>query len=224
MFTKDSRNPIRLGLCSPETPLRIRVLRTFPTGAEADELSTPDRPTVKYGSMTVPELWYELAPEVGATVTISGQVCESLRVHCNERYSRGCEVGGIVVGCQWRTSNSAGMLLNVLATDVIAIQALDSSRCHLSFGEVEWSDAERELVRRYAPQGKVKVGWYHTHPHQGIFFSAQDEAAHRMFRLAYQFALVVDPRFMEAGLFYWSGAKRRTLEGPIRFVLGRDRK
>jgi len=130
----------------------------------------------------------------------------------------------MVVGYQWKTSNGAGTLHSVLATDAIAVQPLDSSRSHLSFGELEWRDAEQELARRHAPQGKVKVGWYHTHPQQGIFFSDQDEAAHRMFKLAYHFALVVDPRFMEAGLFYWSGGDRRALEGPIRFVLGRGRK
>lgn len=168
----------------------------------------------------MPELWYETAPGVGATVTIAGQACKSLRVHCDEGNSRGREVGGILVGYQWKTSDNTTRAHHVLVSDVIAIQPLDNSRSHLSFGELEWSDAEQELARRYAPHGKVKVGWYHTHPYQGIFFSAQDESAHRMFQLAYHFALVVDPRFMEAGLFYWKGIERRTLEGPIRFALG----
>jgi proteasome lid subunit RPN8/RPN11 len=158
---------------------------------------------------------------VEATVTIAGYACDSLRVHCDAINSRGREVGGILVGYQWRMTDNSTQAHHVFLSDVIAIPPLDNSRGHLSFGELEWRDAERELAHRHAPQGKVKVGWYHTHPYQGIFFSAQDETAHRMFRLAYHFALVVDPRFMEAGLFYWKRTNRRTLNGPIRFALGR---
>ncbi len=223
MATKDSRNPARLGLDSPP-PSRIRVLRPFPSGADSSEGSADGDRSVRCGSAAVPELWYETAPGVGATVTITGQACESLRVHGDESNSKGREVGGILVGYQWRGSNNASREQNVLVSDAIPIQPLESSRGHLSFGELEWRDAEQELARRYAPQGKVKVGWYHTHPYQGIFFSAQDEAAHRMFRLPYHFALVVDPRFMEAGLFYWNGSNRKTLEGPIRFALAPGRK
>jgi hypothetical protein len=65
----------------------------------------------------------------------------------------------------------------------------------------------------------VRVGWYHTHPTQSVFFSNMDADAHTVFRQPHQFALVVDPRQMEAGLFYWRDYEKLLHAGPLRFML-----
>jgi hypothetical protein len=75
------------------------------------------------------------------------------------------------------------------------------------------------MKEKYSPVGKCRVGWYHTHPTQGIFFSGLDKDAHTIFRQPYQFALVIDPRSMDAGLFYWQDAERHRLGGPVLFSL-----
>lgn len=46
------------------------------------------------------------------------------------------------------------------------------------------------------------VGWYHSHPHMGVFFSGQDKAVHRIvFDQPWHIALVVDPSTARRGLF-----------------------
>jgi len=151
---------------------------------------------------------------------MSGGLCHSLIEHCEESNVHGREVGGILVGYRCERRDEQGKYrYDVVATDLIPIRSSDSSRSHICFTERAWADAERELNIRYMPEGKRRLGWYHTHPVQGIFFSAQDQRSHAIFTEAYQFALVVAPRRMEAGLFYWSSYHDDIVGGPIRFPL-----
>jgi proteasome lid subunit RPN8/RPN11 len=93
----------------------------------------------------------------------------------------------------------------------------------------DWNRADEYIRRKHEPGGKTRLGWYHTHPDQGIFFSSKDKKAHEVFKEPHQFALVVDPRGMEAGLFHWthaasSNAAGRSVTGPICFSLARRRR
>ena len=63
------------------------------------------------------------------------------------------------------------------------------------------------MNERFTPEGKCRLGWYHTHPSQGIFFSGQDRDAHTVFQRAH-LTLVIDPRVVEPGLFYWLDCNR----------------
>jgi len=182
------------------------------------DFPSPARPHAE----AVPELLYDLASGGTVTTTICGRVCRALVKHCGESNVHGHEVGGILVGhrCERRNENDLREY-SLSVTDVIPIRSFDSSNAHVSFTEDEWVRAGCELGQKYTPQGKCRLGWYHTHPMQGIFFSTQDHRAHDIFAEAYHFALVIDPRSMEAGLFYWSSYGKRTLAGPILFALRR---
>ena len=202
---------------------KVTFARGLP-GATAPEPSRGlqlDRSSPRQRAETVPELSYELHSGCSVTATISGRVCRALAEHCGESNVHGREVGGILVGhrCERRSENEREYSLSV--TDLIPVRSFDSSSAHISLTEDEWIRAERELGQKYTPEGKCRLGWYHTHPVQGIFFSTQDHRAHNIFVEAYQFALVVDPRSMEAGLFYWSSYQERILAGPICFALRR---
>jgi proteasome lid subunit RPN8/RPN11 len=173
---------------------------------------------------TVPELSYELNSGCNITATMSGRLCHSLIDCCEESNTHGREVGGIVVGYRCERRDEQGQLqYDLVATDLIPINSSDSSCTHVCFTESAWAGAERELNIRFMPEGKRRLGWYHTHPVQGIFFSAQDQSSHGIFTEAYQFALVLDPRQMEAGLFYWNSYRDQVVAGPIRFPLARRR-
>src|SRR6266404_5974368 len=133
----------------------------------------------------VPELSYELPGLGSVTATITGRVCRMLVEHCKESNFHGREVGGMLVGhCGQREIAGAavtGPEYELVLTDAIPICSFNNSRDHLSVTEEAWARAEEELRKKYAPQGKVRLGWYHTHPDQGIFFSGKDRTAHRIF-------------------------------------------
>jgi len=176
----------------------------------------------------VPELSYELPGLGSVTATITGRVCRMLVEHCKESNFHGREVGGMLVGhCGQREIAGAavtGPEYELVLTDAIPICSFNNSRDHLSVTEEAWARAEEELRKKYAPQGKVRLGWYHTHPDQGIFFSGKDRTAHRIFGEPYELALVVDPRGMEAGLFHWAWRTSMSVAGPLCFSLVRRRK
>jgi proteasome lid subunit RPN8/RPN11 len=152
------------------------------------------------------------------TATISAGACHALVESCGASNMHGREVGGILVGhCRQISRAGSQHDYKLSITDVIPVASLDSSSDHISFGEQAWNRAEHEIKRQYA--GKLKLGWYHTHPTQGIFFSTQDHKAHGVFDQAYHCALVVDPISMEAGLFYWRDRGSRIVAGPICFPL-----
>ena len=173
------------------------------------------------GSSVVPELSYDSgAGEV--KVVISSQALQALVAHCGDSNSHGREVGGILVGYRYERSGaeaSPGIRYYATLTDLIPVQSLDSSEAHVRFDESAWELVDQQMAERFTPEGKCRLGWYHTHPSQGIFFSGQDRDAHTVFQQPHQFALVIDPRVMEGGLFYWTDYEARTLAGPLRFSL-----
>jgi proteasome lid subunit RPN8/RPN11 len=177
------------------------------------------RDVVRQRAGTVPELSYELDSGCRVVVTLTGHACRLLRDCCAESNIHGREVGGILVGYRCERLAKASLQHRLSLTDLIAIESFDSSSAHICFGERAWTRAEREFGEKYLPEGKCRLGWYHTHPRQGIFFSAQDKSAHDLFPKPYEFALVIDPQMMEAGLFYWSNHRKQVLAGPIRFSL-----
>jgi proteasome lid subunit RPN8/RPN11 len=246
---KDS--PRLSALCASEAPARIKFIERDPQHCvdERGTLSAPQEwasvasaspirlpgnscqsqsnsPQIRrQRADVVPEVRYQLQSGSYVNATISGRVCRGLADHGAQSNEHGKEVGGIVVGHWSEQRRPDGTLEHSLSlTDLIPVASFDSSSAHISFTECAWIRAEEELVQRYAPAGKIRLGWYHTHPLQGIFFSDKDQSAHAIFSEPHQFALVIDPLRMEAGWFYWTSYENRILAGPICFGLIRARK
>jgi proteasome lid subunit RPN8/RPN11 len=206
-----------------ERPNKVRFLEEPAVTARAATRSTANVSAA--GSepshcATVPEVVYALPDGTSVRVTVSEPACTGLAVHCAESCAHGREVGGVLVGYQALGQPAAGAPEHVvLVTNLIPIQAGSSSGSHVRFDETDWEYVDRQMESLYAGEGKCRIGWYHTHPTQGIFFSNYDHDAHSVFQQPFQFALVVDPRVMVAGLFYWKDHAARQLGGPIRFQL-----
>lgn len=212
----------RMGM-EPERP-RIRFVdQSREAVAHVDNFYSPQSQEAHQRVEAVPALSYEITSLGSVTTTMTGLVCRKLIEHCEESNLHGREVGGILVGyCSERKGPNQRMgekRCEIVVMNSIPISSFDSSNVHLSFTEESWSRAEDEIRQKYAPEGKIRLGWYHTHPDQGIFFSIQDEVAHKIFAEPYQFALVVDPRCMEAGLFYRGSYPQPIMAGPICFRL-----
>lgn len=216
-------------------PRRINVL---PQGSSADaappstagvikikpapSVSSPSREGDNAGEVREgpPSLHYSLASGVAVGVTLTSHVCRLLVRHCSESNRHGREVGGVIAGYSFEAQAADGRKhIQTVATDIIPVESSDSSGAHLSLSEEDWLYVQNQFDAKYSAQGKVRVGWYHTHPTQSVFFSNMDVDAHTVFRQPHQFALVVDPRKMEVGLFYWKDYERLLHAGPLRFML-----
>jgi proteasome lid subunit RPN8/RPN11 len=188
----------------------------------ASPVSSPSRRADDVGEARegAPSFTYSLSSGVVVGVTLTNQVCHLLVRHCDESNRHGREVGGVIAGYSFEAEAAGGRKnIQTVATDIIPVESSDSSGAHLCLSESDWLYVQRQFDEKYSAQGKVRVGWYHTHPTQSVFFSNMDADAHTVFRQQHQFALVVDPRKMEAGLFYWMDYEKLLHAGPLRFML-----
>lgn len=211
---------------APQTPPAISVLPRAPKvtvlSSATESLEVEETSDFAHN---VPEVFYELPSGSRVCVLLPVEFCEALDEHCGESRSHGREIGGVLVGYSHETDRENGGIKDykIVVTDIIPISSSDASGAHVKLDEEAWAQVEQDFDEKFAPQCKVRLGWYHTHPTQGIFFSGRDLDAHTVFTQPHQFALVVDPRRMEAGLFYWDDYAERQLSGPVRFMLRRQR-
>ncbi len=166
-------------------------------------------------------LSYRLDSGSMVSVRMRRSVCQTLMNHSDQSGRHGLEVAGVLAGYRRQVSAANGNVLQywLEVTDVLPMTSSDSSSSYIRVDERAWGNVERKLIDLWGSQDKCKLGWYHTHPTQGIFFSRGDWEAHRLFPRPYQFALVVDPGSMDAGLFYWSDYDRMSQGRTIRFSL-----
>jgi proteasome lid subunit RPN8/RPN11 len=168
-----------------------------------------------------PSIRYSISSGTQVEVTIPRYLCDQIIQHCAESNSTHREVGGILIGYTFETDRSPrkGTLIQNSVTDLLGVKPADSSISHLTIDAETWLKVGETIDKKYTPQGKVRLGWYHTHPNQGIFFSGQDKDTHTNFTLPHQFALVIDPRTMSAGLFAWDHYDERLLVKSHHFPL-----
>lgn len=166
---------------------------------------------------------YQLPSGDSVYVIIPLHVCKALFEHCRQSLRHEREVGGVLIGEREQKVLSGAVTHRVWITDLIEFRASDSSGAHLHLDHASWAYVyQKETERGFEEEKKTRLGWYHTHPTQGIFFSNQDHDFHTVFTLPYQFALVVDPQKMEVGLFYWTDWELRRLVGPQCRMLRRE--
>ncbi|HAF62263.1 MAG TPA: hypothetical protein DCK95_08055 [Anaerolineaceae bacterium] len=108
------------------------------------------------------------------------------------------EVGGWMAG-KYCYDHEAQEYFLIIDT-ILAAPYTDQGAAHLTFT----SDSQIALfdfLEHYHPE-KQLVGWYHTHPRMGIFFSSWDEWLHKnFFPKPWQVALVIEPHSSAGGFF-----------------------
>lgn len=210
-----------------ERPKRVKVLRTegvvksTPAGTNVRILSSCC-PPAKSDSTVATQLSYELHSGETVTVRMHASACQQLVSHCLVSTRHGYEVAGVLAGYRQESRATKGIQYCLDVTDVLPIESQDRSGSHIRVDEKSWGSVERMLLDLNGSQEKCKLAWYHTHPTQGIFFSRGDWESHLLFARPYQFALVVDPSSMKAGLFYWSDYDSRLQGEPLYFSLKQE--
>lgn len=134
--------------------------------------------------------------------------------HCSA--SARTEVCGILVG--FTGEDQRGRWTRVVS--VIEGRHAREDQMSVTFTHETWDEVHARLAER---NDKARViGWYHTHPDFGIFFSAPDIFVHRsLFGLEGQVGVVIDPVREECGVF---ASTSRGLQVLSRFEVARQNK
>lgn len=108
------------------------------------------------------------------------------------------EVGGWLVG-KWRLDKLLNQQFIVVENSLPAPFTLHG-QAFLTFTQDSQVALQNLLEERFP--GKELVGWYHTHPRMGVFFSSYDTWLHsHFFPELHQVAMVVEPYTSTGGFF-----------------------
>lgn len=129
-------------------------------------------------------------------VFISQSALEQIDEHAHSDLNR--EVGGVLMG--YLREGEAHLSIEVLAA-LPAVSA-DHGPVHFTFTADAWARIHEDRSDQY-PDLQI-VGWFHTHPDLGVFYSADDVVVHTAaFVMPWQVGLVIDPVRLEGCLFGW---------------------
>ena len=99
------------------------------------------------------------------------------------------ELGGLLLGQAYAGLNGRTDAQILVASRSVASQAFDSTNVSLRMEAEVWTAA-----RRFLDTGDRVLGWYHSHPDLGAFFSDTDRTTQRaFFRQPYSLGIVIDP-------------------------------
>jgi proteasome lid subunit RPN8/RPN11 len=131
-----------------------------------------------------------------------------LQIIAHSRSNMECELGGALLGAAYRHKN--GVVVEVKAA--LPAASSDHGPVHFTFSADSWSKLHRDRAAHYA--NLDIVGWFHTHPDLGVFYSSDDVVVHSAaFTLPWHVGLVVDPVREEAAFFGWADGALSPLAG-----------
>ena len=130
--------------------------------------------------------------EVDAWVLLPSGVHAQVLQHLRER---DIEQGGLLLGEAFARPDDAHRPAVVRLLEAVRADDADGTGISLRIESSVWSTANRRLdALRVAHPGARVVGWYHSHPGLGAFFSSTDRRTQRaFFRESYSVGWVVDP-------------------------------
>ena len=114
----------------------------------------------------------------------------------------GCELGGLLLGKAYNQKDQQGERTYVEVKAAIPALSDKKGPVHFTFTADAWANAHT-LRETHYPDLKI-IGWFHTHPNLGVFYSSDDMVVHSTaFSLPWHVGLVVDPVRDEAAFFGW---------------------
>ncbi len=173
-------------------------------GNRADLAQLPQREATGSGDRHV---LHGAPPVSGQTrVLLHQQALVEIDDHARSDLRR--EVGGVLLGHAFREGDET--VVEVKAA--LPAFSNDHGPVHFTFTADAWSQIHRDRASRY-PQLDI-VGWFHTHPGLGVFYSADDVIVHSAaFVMPWHVGLVIDPLREEAAFFGWSNDTIKPLKG-----------
>ncbi|MFK7805600.1 MAG: Mov34/MPN/PAD-1 family protein [Anaerolineae bacterium] len=121
-----------------------------------------------------------------------------LQVDAHGRSNMEVELGGLLLGNVYQHEDR--QFVDVEAA--IEVKSDRNGPVHFTFTADAWAAAHHERETIY-PHLKI-IGWFHTHPDLGVFYSGDDVVVHTTaFSLPWHVGLVLDPVRNTAALFGW---------------------
>jgi proteasome lid subunit RPN8/RPN11 len=158
-----------------------------------------------------------VAADGGLLVAVSRAATEAVTQHLAAHEH---EQGGLLLGEVYAEGNDAARSRVVRITQAVPAQDFASNGVSLRMESSVWEEARRRLGAL-----EMVVGWYHSHPGLGAFFSHTDRRTQRaFFPHAYSVGWVVDPLRGESEWFVGpdSAAPARVAYGRGGAVAGTD--
>jgi proteasome lid subunit RPN8/RPN11 len=146
-------------------------------------------------------------PDKGEVTVITSQAAwQQIVAHGSSNLNT--ELGGALLGHAYR--HGQDVFVEVLAA--LPATSQDHGPVHFTFTADSWAQLHQDRNSRY-PQLDI-VGWFHTHPGLGVFYSGDDVIVHSAaFTLPWHVGLVVDPIRLEACFFGWVNGELAPLAG-----------
>lgn len=128
----------------------------------------------------------------------------SLRINTHLK-SLDKELGGILIGSFYVDYNNKVKV--IIIKDCIESRKFSSTSVSLEMTSDIWND-----VNKITTPTDVVIGWYHSHPNLGAFFSSTDRYTQKhFFNNDYSVGLVIDPIREEEKLFLSADSKELSL-------------
>ena len=114
--------------------------------------------------------------------------------------SRNTELGGLLLGAAYVPRELGAAIRGCLT---VADRIVESVQCRTSSVSLAMDTEVWDRARQLLGPATQVVGWYHSHPNLGAFFSGTDRRTQRaFFSHPYSVGLVVDPIRNEQAWFY----------------------
>jgi len=147
------------------------------------------------------------APAEGQPLVLMHQTA-ILQVIAHSRSNTDYELGGALLGHVYRYKK--GIVVEVKAA--LPAASADHGPVHFTFTADAWSKLHQDRAAHYS--NLDIIGWFHTHPDLGVFYSSDDVVVHSAaFTLPWHVGLVVDPVREEAAYFGWVAGSLTPLAG-----------
>ena len=105
------------------------------------------------------------------------------------------ELGGVIIGKVFDLKFKNKNVVHL--EDIVPSKKFENSSVSLKMDSTIWNDANSCLSSKQAV-----VGWYHSHPNLGVFFSATDRYNQKAsFSASFHLGLVIDPIRNQTALF-----------------------
>lgn len=118
------------------------------------------------------------------------------------------ELGGVLLGQVYRH----GTRLFVEVEAILPANNDNHGPVHFTFSADSWAALQQAQAEQYPDLNMV--GWFHTHPNLGVFYSSDDVVVHSAaFTLPWHVGLVLDPVRHEGCFFGWQNGELAALPG-----------
>ena len=180
---------------SSEAPIGAENQNDLPTSAE--NITRPESAEAAASKMAVRKIKHGSdGGENPISVEVTQGALSQLDAHCYSVLD--FEIGGALLGKA--LGGDYGTSVQVQAA--LPVKTYDHGPVHFTFSADSWAELHREKNEQY-PHLDI-VGWYHTHPGLGVFFSADDVVVHSAaFVMPWHVGLVIDPIYKEGCWFGW---------------------